>query len=144
MKSKDNKTQIVLGFDMETDVGSWTPYYEGMVHGTPAILSLLEQHDLTATFFFTVMNYAVQMWPWVIVALCAITLYGRELADPEMTYVWMMGRWLPHGILGIMMVSLIAAFMSTISTHLNLGGSYMINRMGPAHEYWETLRHVPP
>ncbi|MBT3181903.1 MAG: Na+:solute symporter [Deltaproteobacteria bacterium] len=85
------------------------------------------KHATLATFFFTIMNYAVQMWPWVIVALCAIVLYGRDVPDPEMTYVWMMGRWLPHGILGIMMVSLIAAFMSTISTHLNLGGSYVIN-----------------
>ncbi len=45
--------QIVLGFDMETDVGSWTPFYEGLVHGTPAILDVLERNDVTATFFFT-------------------------------------------------------------------------------------------
>jgi Na+/proline symporter len=86
-----------------------------------------EKHATLATFFFAIMNYAVQTWPWIVVALCAIVLYGREVADPEMTYVWMMGRWLPHGLLGVMVVSLIAAFMSTISTHLNLGGSYMIN-----------------
>jgi peptidoglycan-N-acetylglucosamine deacetylase len=45
--------RVVLGFDCETDVGSWTPYYEGLVHGTPAILSILRKHDVTATFFFT-------------------------------------------------------------------------------------------
>jgi len=86
-----------------------------------------EKHATLATFFYTIMNYSIQTWPWIVVALCAIVLYGRGVADPEMTYVWMMGRWLPHGLLGIMIVSLIAAFMSTISTHLNLGGSYMIN-----------------
>jgi len=86
-----------------------------------------EKHATLATFFFAIMNYAVQTWPWIVVALCAIVLYGRDVADPEMTYVWMMGRWLPHGILGMMLVSLIAAFMSTLATHLNLGGSYMIN-----------------
>lgn len=86
-----------------------------------------ETHSTLATFFFAIMNYAVQTWPWILVALCAIVLYGRGVADPEMTYVWMMGRWLPHGLLGVMVVSLVAAFMSTISTHLNLGGSYMIN-----------------
>ena len=86
-----------------------------------------EKHATLATFFYTIMNYSIQTWPWIIVALCAIVLYGRDVADPEMTYVWMMGRWLPHGLLGVMIVSLIAAFMSTISTHLNLGGSYMIN-----------------
>jgi peptidoglycan/xylan/chitin deacetylase (PgdA/CDA1 family) len=44
---------VVLGFDMETDVGSWTPFYEGLRHGTPVILDLLERHGITATFFFT-------------------------------------------------------------------------------------------
>lgn len=45
--------QAVLGFDMETDVGSWTPYYEGVAHGTPVILDTLERRGVTATFFFT-------------------------------------------------------------------------------------------
>jgi peptidoglycan/xylan/chitin deacetylase (PgdA/CDA1 family) len=45
--------QAVLGFDMETDIGSFTPYYEGVLHGTPLILDLLAKHAVTATFFFT-------------------------------------------------------------------------------------------
>ena len=45
--------RVVLGFDCETDVGSWTPFYEGLVHGTPVILALLDRHKITATFFFT-------------------------------------------------------------------------------------------
>lgn len=45
--------EVVLGFDMETDIGSWTPFYEGMQHGTPHILRLLDRHNITATFFFT-------------------------------------------------------------------------------------------
>lgn len=45
--------RVVLGFDCETDVGSFTPFYEGLVHGTPAILDLLKRHGITATFFFT-------------------------------------------------------------------------------------------
>jgi peptidoglycan-N-acetylglucosamine deacetylase len=44
---------VVLGFDMETDVGSWTPFYEGLVHGTPKILELLGRHNIDATFVFT-------------------------------------------------------------------------------------------
>ncbi len=86
-----------------------------------------EKHAVIATFFFTIMNYAIQVWPWIITALCALVIFGRDIPDPEMSYVMMMGRELPHGILGIMVVTLIAAFMSTMSTHLNLGGSYMIN-----------------
>ncbi len=44
---------VVLGFDMETDIGSWTPFYEGLAHGTPVILDVLARHGITATFFFT-------------------------------------------------------------------------------------------
>ena len=45
--------RVVLGFDCETDVGSWTPYYEGLVHGTPRVLDMLKRHGITATFYFT-------------------------------------------------------------------------------------------
>jgi peptidoglycan/xylan/chitin deacetylase (PgdA/CDA1 family) len=44
---------VVLGFDMETDIGSYTPYYEGVQHGTPEILSILKKHGIFATFFWT-------------------------------------------------------------------------------------------
>ncbi len=47
------KIDVVFGFDMETDVGSWTPFYEGLVHGTPFLLEALERHDISGTFFFT-------------------------------------------------------------------------------------------
>ena len=45
--------RVVLGFDCETDVGSWTPFYEGLVHATPVLLDLLNRRGVTATFFFT-------------------------------------------------------------------------------------------
>lgn len=86
-----------------------------------------ERHAVLATFFFTLINYAVQVWPWILTTLCALVIFGRDLADPEMSYVMMIGRQLPHGLLGLMVVTLIAAFMSTMSTHINLGGSYLIN-----------------
>lgn len=44
---------VVYGFDMETDCGSWSPYYEGLKNGTPKLLKLLRQKKATATFFFT-------------------------------------------------------------------------------------------
>ena len=47
-----SKIRVILGFDCETDVGSWTPFYEGLVHGTPVILELLDKHKITGTFFF--------------------------------------------------------------------------------------------
>ena len=48
-----NNIKTVFGFDMETDIGSWTSGYEGMQHGSPVILDILKKHDIKATFFFT-------------------------------------------------------------------------------------------
>jgi len=61
------EAQVVLGFDMETDIGSWTPYYEGVQHGTPAILDILERHGTTTTFFFT--GDAARKHPEVVAAV---------------------------------------------------------------------------
>ena len=52
-KAAEQAFDVVFGFDMETDVGSFTPYYEGVKHGTPRILNLMEKHDIRATFFWT-------------------------------------------------------------------------------------------
>jgi peptidoglycan/xylan/chitin deacetylase (PgdA/CDA1 family) len=43
---------VIFGFDMETDIGSWTPFYEGLVHGTPRILDVLDAQGVRGTFFF--------------------------------------------------------------------------------------------
>lgn len=85
-----------------------------------------ENHSMAASFFFSFMNYTLQVWPWIITALCALVIFGR-LEDPEMGYPMMMAKVLPNGILGLVVVCMIGAFMSTIDTHLNLGASYMIN-----------------
>lgn len=58
------KPVIVFGFDMETDVGSWTPFYEGLVHGTPRILAVLKKQGITATFFFV--GDAAQRYPQIV------------------------------------------------------------------------------
>ena len=63
----DASIKVVLGFDCETDVGSWTPYYEGLVHGTPVLLRLLEKHGITGTFFFT--GHAATEHPAVVRAV---------------------------------------------------------------------------
>ena len=43
----------LLGVDMETDVGSFTPFYEGTKHGTPLLLDLFREKGVRGTFFFT-------------------------------------------------------------------------------------------
>jgi len=62
-----SKIEVVVGFDMETDIGSWTPYYEGLKHGTPAILEILDRRDVPATFFFT--GDAARKHPETVVAV---------------------------------------------------------------------------
>ena len=66
--------RVVLGFDCETDIGSWTPFYEGLLHGTPIILRLLEKHNATGTFFFT--GDAARKHPRVI---SRVQRYGHEI-----------------------------------------------------------------
>lgn len=79
-----------------------------------------------AAWFFNVMNYVVRTWPWVLVALAALVLYPA-LEDKELGYPRMMLDFLPAGVLGLVVASLIAAFMSTISTSINWGASYLTN-----------------
>ncbi|NBC17957.1 MAG: sodium:proline symporter [Bacteroidetes bacterium] len=79
-----------------------------------------------AAWFFNIMNYVVRTWPWVLVALAALVLYP-ELDDPELGYPKLMLDFLPVGILGLVVASLVAAFMSTVSTLINWGASYLTN-----------------
>ena len=98
-----------------------------------------ETHAMGATFFFNIAHYALRPWPWIIVALASIivfpTLGSLQTAFPnispdiirhDLAYPAML-TFLPRGLLGMVVASLIAAFMSTISTHLNWGASYIVN-----------------
>ena len=79
-----------------------------------------------AAWFFNIMNYVVRTWPWVLVALAALVLYP-DLDDPELGYPMLMLDFLPVGMLGLVVASLVAAFMSTVSTLINWGASYLTN-----------------
>ncbi|MBP2833000.1 hypothetical protein J8281_12455 [Aquimarina sp. U1-2] len=50
----------------------------------------------------------------------------KDKIGHDLAYSAMLTR-LPSGLLGLVLASLIAAFMSTISTHLNWGSSYIVN-----------------
>jgi Na+/proline symporter len=95
-----------------------------------------EKNAIWATLLFNFMHYAVRPWPWILIALASIvvfpnleslqvafpnTIVGNDLAYPAMI------SFLPAGLLGLLVASLIAAFMSTISTHLNWGSSYLVH-----------------
>jgi len=123
----------------------WAAWYPGAEPGGGGyivqrmIAAKDEKNSIGATLLFNIVHYAVRPWPWILVALASIIVFpdlqsisnafsnipadklGHDLAYPAMI------SFLPHGLLGIVVASLTAAFMSTISTHLNWGSSYIVN-----------------
>jgi Na+/proline symporter len=85
-----------------------------------------DNHARLAILWFAFAHYVLRPWPWILVALVSIVVYPN-LADPELGYPKMMIDFLPIGLRGIMVASLLAAFMSTIDTHLHWGASYLAN-----------------
>ena len=79
-----------------------------------------------AAWFFNIMHYVVRTWPWILVALAALIIYP-DLEDRELGYPMLMLDFLPVGVLGLVVASLVAAFMSTVSTLINWGASYLTN-----------------
>lgn len=95
-----------------------------------------ERHTLLATLWFNIAHYTLRPWPWILVALVAMVVYpgignpnhiDPSLQDPAAGYVLLMLDYLPVGLLGLMLTAFLAAFMSTIDTHLNWGASYLVN-----------------
>lgn len=95
-----------------------------------------ERHTLLATLWFNIAHYTLRPWPWIIVALVAMVVYpgigdpdhaNPALQDAEAGYPLLMLEYLPVGLLGLMLTAFLAAFMSTIDTHLNWGASYLVN-----------------
>jgi SSS family solute:Na+ symporter len=85
-----------------------------------------EKEAEKAATAFNVLNYVVRTWPWVLVGLAAL-LVLPGLKDPELAYPLMMVKYLPSGLLGLVFASLLAAFMSTVSTQVNWGASYLVH-----------------
>ncbi len=85
-----------------------------------------ERDAMLSVFWFSICHYIIRSWPWLIVGLASI-IYFPDLADAETAYPQMIDQFLPIGLKGIMVASLLAAFMSTLDTHMNWGASYLIN-----------------
>ncbi|HSM06464.1 MAG TPA: sodium:solute symporter family protein [Longimicrobiales bacterium] len=77
-----------------------------------------------AAWLFNVLHYVLRTWPWILVALAAVVLYP-DLQDRELGYPRLMLDFLPAGLLGLVVASLVAAFMSTVSTLINWSASYL-------------------
>jgi len=123
----------------------WSSYYPGAEPGGGGYIAQRmfsakdEGHAVGATLLFNVAHYALRPWPWILVALASLVVFpdldalreafpqvaedkvGHDLAYPAMLSL------LPSGLLGLVAASLLAAFMSTMSTQLNLGASYLVH-----------------
>ncbi|WP_017733677.1 sodium:solute symporter family protein [Nafulsella turpanensis] len=112
----------------------WASWYPGNEPGGGGYIAQRmmaakdEKNAIYATLFFQIAHYALRPWPWIIVALCAVVLYPDLPADDKkLGYVMAMKDYLPDGLRGLLLVAFFAAYMSTISTQLNWGTSYLIN-----------------
>ena len=83
-----------------------------------------EQQARLAGWVFLVVNYLVRSWLWVLVALAGLVLLPNQ-GDWELSYPALAVQYLPPVVLGLVVVSLVAAFMSTVSTSVNWGASYL-------------------
>ena len=123
----------------------WSTWYPGAEPGGGGYIAQRmlaarnEKESMLSTLWFNVAHYALRPWPWIIVALASMIVYPsldsiiarfpnldpsivrNDLAYPAMLV------FLPHGLLGLVVASLAAAYMSTISTHLNWGASYIVD-----------------
>ncbi|WNJ21026.1 sodium:solute symporter family protein [Pontibacter sp. G13] len=138
-------TDLLPMFVVPLLVQWWAAWYPGAEPGgggyvVQRVLSAKnEKHAMGATLLFNAAHYALRPWPWILVGLASMIVFpnldsiqaafpnveahliGDDLAYPAML------TYLPSGLLGLVVASLIAAFMSTISTQLNWGSSYIVN-----------------
>lgn len=112
----------------------WASWYPGAEPGGGGYVAQRimgtknERHAFYATLFFQMAHYCLRPWPWIIVALCTIVLYPELPADEKAQgYVMAMKQFLPDGLRGLLLVAFLAAYMSTISTQLNWGASFLVN-----------------
>lgn len=106
---------------------AWWSGAPGSGYAVQRLLSTKSEHDSFLAFlWYNICHYLLRPWPWIIVGICSI-YYFPELADPESSYPSMIAKFMPVGLKGVMVASLLAAFMSTIDTHLNWGSSYLVN-----------------
>ncbi|HEY7471491.1 MAG TPA: sodium:solute symporter family protein [Gemmatimonadota bacterium] len=85
-----------------------------------------ERESVLGTLWFQVANYALRPWPWILVALASLILYPT-MDDPELAYPRAMVDLLPAGLLGLMLAAFLAAFMSTLTSYINLSAAYLVN-----------------
>ncbi len=123
----------------------WSIWYPGAEPGgggyiAQRMLSAKDEEDaVKATLFFNIAHYALRPWPWILIALASLIIFpdlsniqesfpnvDASIVKDDLAFPAML-TLLPRGLIGLVVASLIAALMSTISTHLNWGASYVVN-----------------
>lgn len=139
-----NKKALITLFIIPLAVQWWSSWYPGAEPGGGGYIAQRmlaakdENHAIGATFFFNIMHYALRPWPWILVALASLVVYpdiasiheafpnvAEDKLGHDLAYSAMLTK-LPSGLLGLVLASLVAAYMSTISTQLNWGSSYIV------------------
>ncbi len=141
----NNTEMVVTLLLIPLAVQWWSVWYPGAEPGGGGYIAQRmlsakdEKNAVGATLFFNVAHYALRPWPWILIALASLVIFP-EIADLQAAFPDMpadkvkhdlaysaMLTYLPAGLFGLVLASLIAAFMSTLSTHLNWGSSYVVN-----------------
>lgn len=141
----DNRDLTIKLFMIPLAVQWWSSWYPGAEPGGGGyvaqrmLAAKTQNHAVGATFFFNALHYALRPWPWILVALASLVMFP-ELEDIKQAFPGIsddklghdlgysaMLTMLPIGLTGIVIASLVSAYMSTISTHLNWGASYIVH-----------------
>jgi SSS family solute:Na+ symporter len=121
-----------ITFAVYLGVQWWSSWYPGAEPGGGGYIAQRifsarsEKEGVLATLWFNIAHYALRPWPWILVALASTVLYPG-LENPRQGYVMAIVDLLPPGVTGLLIAGLAAAYMSTISTQLNWGASYLVN-----------------
>ena len=141
----DNPEVYVPLFVVPIAVQWWSVWYPGAEPGGGGYVAQRmlaaknEDHAVGATLLFNVFHYALRPWPWILIALASLVVFpdldsialafpnvDPDVVNDDLAYPAMLS-FLPTGLLGLVIASLIAALMSTLSTHLNWGSSYVVH-----------------
>lgn len=140
-----NSEVLIPLFVIPIAIQWWNVWYPGAEPGGGGYIAQRmlsakdEKNAVGATLLFNIAHYALRPWPWIIVGLCSLILYPNlsdihsqfpnisdQYLKDDIAYPVMM-TLLPKGLFGLVVASLVAAYMSTIGTHLNWGSSYIVN-----------------
>ena len=105
----------------------WWASAPGKGYSVQRLLATKSERDAKLAFlWYAFLHYVMRPWPWIVVGILSL-IYFPAVEDPEYVFPLMIDHFLPTGLKGIMVAAMLAAFMSTIDTHLNWGASYLVN-----------------